>query len=88
MEPVKLPKFTSGRRDLNSPAEADIHHVAERHLRMGGGRSEGANPGPPYNDTFSELMAACCERVMSPVPQKQSSTEIRCYGFCWGLVED
>ena len=31
----------------NSPVKADIHPVAERHLRMGGGRSEGANPGPP-----------------------------------------
>jgi hypothetical protein len=64
---------SSGRRDLNSPAKADIYPVAERHSRlrgrvstqviqpggdpakvgggvwgpMGGGRSWGANPGPP-----------------------------------------
>ena len=33
-------------RDLNSPAGAEIHSVAERVARMGGGRFEGANPGP------------------------------------------
>jgi len=44
-------EFTSGHRDLNSPAKADIYPVAERHLRMGGGRSEGANPGP-HKATF------------------------------------
>ena len=32
--------------DLNSPAEAEIYSVAERVTRMGGGRSDGANPGP------------------------------------------
>ena len=63
---------SSGRRDLNSPALADIHPVVERLSRlrgcvstqviqpggdsakvgggvwgpMGGGRSQGANPGP------------------------------------------
>jgi hypothetical protein len=48
---IGTPQFSfgklSGRRDLNSSAQGDIYPVAERHLRMGGGRSWGANPGPP-----------------------------------------
>jgi hypothetical protein len=55
MEPVKLPKFTSAHRDLNSPAQADIHPVAERHLRMDGGRSQGANPGTPSTIHYAHL---------------------------------
>ena len=31
----------------NSPASAESQSIAERLSRMGGGRSEGANPGPP-----------------------------------------
>ena len=56
-----MPFSSSGRRDLNSSAKADIHPVAERHLRMGGGRSEGANPGPPLTDPFSETRSVQSE---------------------------
>lgn len=68
--------------------EAQIQSIVERVARMGGGRSEGANPGPPYSHPFHVLMAIRSERVISPLPRKQSATRIGDYRIYWGLVED
>jgi hypothetical protein len=69
------------------PWEAQIHSIVERVARMGEGRSEGANPGPPNSHPFSALMAVRSEGVTSPLPRKQFATVIGYYGLCWGLQD-
>ena len=51
--------------------EALIQSIVERVARMGGGRSEGANPRNPIRHELCGLRSVLCERVISTVPRNQ-----------------
>ena len=55
---------------------------------MGGGRSEGANPGPPNSYPFSGLRSVQSEGVISPLPRIEFATGIGYYGIFSGYFED
>ena len=57
-------------------------------MRMGRGRSEGANPRNPIRHKLCGLRSVRCERVISLLPRHQFATGIGYSGFCWGFVED
>ena len=85
-----MPFSSSGRRDLNSSAKADIHPVAERHSRMGGGRSHGGQPGTPINPPLLRIDGCSIGRSYLPCAPNSVSYANRVLrvllGIGWGIV--
>jgi len=73
---------------IPTPWNGVIPNPPEALTKMGGGRSEGANPRNPIRHSLCELRPVRYKRVISPVPRFQFATRTEYSGIYWGLVGD